>query len=182
MRARARARTDTRDFVLAVVKSGRRISRIGNHFGVDDGILHCCVFRVTLLALRMLSEVFALLWIALSRVASRSGSMANASASSHYEHIRQRVGDGASDHQVRFLSRSVFCCFLQVALQNYVSTFRDIAAADSTGRIKPLDEIVVRRLMIAPRLVQEAVMLESQHAGHYGVECLGCSARPCVLL
>ena len=138
------------------------------------------MFRVTLLALRVVSEVFALLWIALS--GSRSGSMANASASSHYEHIRQRVGDGASDHQVRFLSRSVFCCFLQVALQNYVSTFRDIAAADSTGRIKPLDDMVVRRLMIAPRLVQEAVMLESQHAGHYGVECLGCSARPCVLL
>jgi hypothetical protein len=157
-----------------------RALRIGNQFGLDDGILHCCEFRVTLLALRVVSEVFALLWIALS--GSRSGSMANASASSHYEHIRQRVGDGASEHQVRFLSRSVFCCFLQVALQNYVSTFRDIAAADSTGSIKPLDEIVVRRLMIAPRLVQEAVMLESQHAGHYGVECLGCSARPCVLL
>ena len=62
------ARTDkmanARDFVLVVVTSGRRVSHLGDHFGVDDGILHCCVFRVTLLALCMLSEVFALLWSA----------------------------------------------------------------------------------------------------------------------
>ena len=78
------------------------------------------------------------------------------------------------------LSPGVFCCVSRVALQNYVSTFRDIAASDP--RVKPLDDQAIRRLMTAPRLVQEAVLLESEHAGHHGVECLGCSGCLCVLL
>ena len=108
--------------------------------------------------------------------------MAHASASSHYEHLRQQVGPLASDHQVRFLRRGVFCCILRVAVQNYVSTFRDIAAADDEQKIQPLDPPAVRFLMTSPRLVQEAVMLESDHEGHFGVECLACSARLCVLV
>ena len=76
----------------------------------------------------------------------------------------------------------MFCCILRVALQNYVSTFRDIAASESKQKVKPLDDIVIRRLMTYLRLVQEAVLLESQHAGHHGVECLGCSGCLCVLL
>ena len=108
--------------------------------------------------------------------------MADASASAHFEHIRQRLGEGASAHQVRFVSRSVFGLFWQVALHDYVESFRDIAAVDRTGRIRPLDHIVVRELTTAPRVVQEAVMLQSKHAGHLGVECLVCSARPCVCL
>ena len=115
-------------------------------------------------------------------VASRSGSMAHASASSHFEHLRRRLGDDASDHQVRCLRRGVFCCILRVALQNYVSTFRDIAAADPEQKIQALDPAAVRFLMTSDRLVQEAVMLESHHEGHFGVQCLACSARLCVLV
>ena len=113
-------------------------------------------------------------------MASRSGSMAHASASLHFGHLRRRLGDGASDHQVRCLRRGVFCCILRVALQNYVSTFRDIAAADP--KIRALDPEVVHLLMTSDRLVQEAVMLESHHEGHFGVQCLACSARLCVLV
>ena len=80
------------------------------------------------------------------------------------------------------LSPGVFCCVSRVALQNYVSTFRDIAASDPNQKVKPLDDLAIRRLMTSPRLVQEAVLLESQHAGHHGVECLGCSGCLCVLL
>ena len=42
------------------------------------------------------------------------------------------------------LSPGVFCCVSRVALQNYVSTFRDIAASDLDQEVKPLDDLVTR--------------------------------------
>ena len=46
---RTRTRTRTRHRCSSRVDAG--ISRIGDHFGVDAGVLHCCLFRVILLLL-----------------------------------------------------------------------------------------------------------------------------------
>ena len=78
------------------------------------------------------------------------------------------------------MSRSVFGVLWQVALRDYVASLEDVAASDPSQRA--LDGPVVRRLMMAPRVVQEAVLLESKHVGRVGVECLVFSGRSGVLL
>ena len=122
-------------------------------------------------------EVFAFWWTALALVLG-SGSMANASA--HFEHLRGLLGEDASPHQVRSQTRSVLGVLWQVALLDYVASLKDVAASDPSQ--KALDRPVVRRLMTSPRVVQQAVLLESKHVGRMGVECLVCSGRSGVLL
>ena len=68
----------------------------------------------------------------------------------------------------------------QVALYDYVLSLKDVAASDPSQ--KALDRPVLRRLMTSPRVVQEAVLLESKHVGRNGVECLVCAGRSVVLL
>ena len=57
-----------------------------------------------------------------------------------------------------------------MALLDFCVSFRDIAAIGG----RPLDKRVLRELIAAPRVVQEAVIRESHHPGLHNIECPPC--------
>ena len=94
--------------------------------------------------------------------------MAGATADAHLAGIRERLGPNATAFQARVTAGALFFLFWQVQLVDYVERLRDMAAVDP--HCVPLDPKVCYYLLVeAPRIVQEAILLDARHSGRVHV-------------